>query len=245
VGGGTPPPTALPASVTASRKIVLIHSAVADSRMWERQQRVLSERGFDVVAPDLPGFGSEPVPSEPFSFVERIAALLPAMLVGNSFGGRIALETALAHPEGVPKLVLADPALGDHAWSADMTSYWSEEEELLERGDVAAATELTLSHFVEPHVHDVVRPMQRRAYELQLAAGDPEVRWPEPRPLSSLQPRTLVVLGEHDRPDFSAIAERIVREAPNARLEIVAGARHLPSLERPDEFDELVVPFLS
>jgi len=110
---------------------------------------------------------------------------------------------------------------------------------------VAAATELTLSHFVEPHVHEVVRPMQRRAYELQLAAGDPGALWPEPKPLSSLRPPTLVVLGENDRPDFAAIAERIVREAPNARLEVVAGARHLPSRERPDEFDALVVPFLS
>jgi 3-oxoadipate enol-lactonase len=226
-------------------RVVLIHSAVADSRMWDRQARVLCERGFDVVAADLPGFGSEPVPSEPFSFVDRIAVLLPAMLVGNSFGGRIALETALAHPDAVPKLVLADPALGDHAWSEDMASYWAEEEMLLEGGDVRGATELTLSLFAEPHVHDVVRPMQRRAYELQLTADEPEVRWPEPKALSSLQPPTLVVVGEHDRPDFHAIAERIVREAPNARLEIVVGARHLPSLERPDEFDELVVPFLS
>ena len=70
-------------------RVVLIHSAVADSRMWERQEGQLRERGFDVVAPDLPGFGSEPVPKSPFSFVDRIAALLPAILVGNSFGGRI------------------------------------------------------------------------------------------------------------------------------------------------------------
>jgi 3-oxoadipate enol-lactonase len=230
--------------MTTSR-IVLVHSAVADARMWDRQARMLRERGFDVVAPDLPGFGTEPVPSEPFSFVHRIAALLPAMLLGSSFGGRIALETALARPDAVPRLVLVAPSLGDHTWSEDMTSYWVEEEELLEREDVGAATELTLSHFVEPHVHDAVRPMQRRAYELQLAAGDQEVLWPEPQPLSSLQPPTLVVLGERDGPDFWAIAERIVREAPNARLEVVAGARHLPSLERPDEFDELVVPFLS
>ena len=53
-----------------SERIVLIHAAVADSRMWERQIHALRERGLDVVAPDLPGFGSEPVPTEPFSFVD-------------------------------------------------------------------------------------------------------------------------------------------------------------------------------
>ena len=69
-----PPPTE-----TMSERVVLIHAAVADSRMWQRQARGLQARGFDVVTPDLPGFGSEPVPAGPFSFVERIASLLPAM----------------------------------------------------------------------------------------------------------------------------------------------------------------------
>jgi pimeloyl-ACP methyl ester carboxylesterase len=212
--------------------------------MWERQERLLRERGFDVVAPDLPGFGSESVPSEPFSFVDRIAGLLPAMLVGNSFGGRIALETALAHPDGAQRLVLVDAALGDHDWSRDMTAYFEQEDELLERGDLDAATELTLSMFAQPHVHDVLRPMQRRAYELQRDAGDAVVNWPERKPLSSLRQPTLVLVGEDDRADFHLIAERIACELPNARLEVVKGARHFPSLEEPDEFDRLVFPFL-
>jgi 3-oxoadipate enol-lactonase len=226
------------------QRIVLIHSAVADSRMWERQERTLRERGFDVVAPDLPGFGSEPVPAAAFSFVDRIAALLPAILVGNSFGGRIALETALAHPDDVPRLVLVDAALGDHEWSDDMNAYFEDEEALLERDDLDAATELTLSIFGLPHVHAVLRPMQRRAYELQRDAGDAEVHWPERRPLSSLRPPTLVLVGSDDRRDFHAIARRIASEAPNARLEIVEGARYFPSIEAPDEFERLVLPFL-
>ena len=86
--------------------------------------------------------------------------------------------------------------------------------------------------------------MQRRAYELQQEAEDPPVHWPERKPLSSLRPPTLVVVGEDDRPDFHAIAKRIAHEAPDARLEIVKGARHLPSLETPDEFERLAFPFL-
>jgi 3-oxoadipate enol-lactonase len=228
--------------MTAER-VVLIHSAVADSRMWERQAALLRGRGYDVQTPDLPGFGNEPLPPGPFSFVEGIARLLPAVVVGNSFGGRIALETALAHPDGVRKLVLADASIRDHDWSPSVRDYWQREDELLERGDLDAATTLTLETFAQPDVHDALRPMQRRAYELQLDGGG-EPTWPEPRPLAKLRALALVLVGEHDLGDFHDIAARIVREAPRARLEIVPNAKHLPSLESPDVFDRLLLDFL-
>jgi 3-oxoadipate enol-lactonase len=57
--------------------------------------------------------------------------------------------------------------------------------------------------------------------------------------------RTLVAVGEHDKPDFRAIAERLARELPNAELAVVEGAGHLPSMERPDETAALVRRFLS
>jgi 3-oxoadipate enol-lactonase len=229
--------------MTAER-IVLIHSAVADSRMWNRQAALLRERGYDVVAPDLPGFGNEPEPGEPFSFVERIASLLPAVLVGSSFGGRIALETALTHPDRVAKLVLVGSGIRDHDWSSELRDYWEREDALLEDGDLDGATELTLQTFAQPAVHDVLRPMQRNAYELQVGAAD-MATWPELPPVTELRPPTLVLVGEEDVRDFREIGVRVVNEAPQARLEIIPGARHLPSLESPDVFDRLLLEFLA
>jgi pimeloyl-ACP methyl ester carboxylesterase len=72
----------------------------------------------------------------------------------------------------------------------------------------------------------------------------PDVRWPEERPLSDLAMPTLVVVGDRDQPDFMAIGERIAREAPNARLEVVPGAGHLVALEAPDAFERLLLDFL-
>ena len=67
-----------------------------------------------MVAPDLPGWGESPLPTETFSFVDVVAQHLPAALVGNSFGGMVALRTALAHPKQVSKLVLV--GAGYHSW---------------------------------------------------------------------------------------------------------------------------------
>ena len=60
-----------------------------------------------------------------------------------------------------------------------------------------------------------------------------------------MRARTLVAVGEHDKADFHRIAERLVRELPNAELAVIEGAGHLPSLERPDETAALVRRFLS
>jgi 3-oxoadipate enol-lactonase len=217
---------------------------VADSRVWERQARLLRGNGYDVETPDLPGFGTEPVPTERFSFVERIATFLPAVLVGNSFGGQIALATALRHPDRVPALILVDASLAAHDWSETITGYWEREEALVDAGDLDAATDLTLDLFVQPRVRSTVAPMQRRAYELQLAVPEPDVEPLEVSDLGRLTMPVLVLVGEDDVADFHAIAQRIVGEAPNARLAMVPDAKHLPALENPDEFERLLLDFL-
>jgi 3-oxoadipate enol-lactonase len=226
------------------RRVVLLHSAVGDSRQWARQVAALGD-DFDVVAPDLPGFGTEPEPTEPFSFVDRIAELLPASLVGNSFGGAIALRTALRHPERVDRLVLVGSGIPDWEWSTEMRDYFAREEEAVSRGDLDAATEVNMEFWVAPEHRDELRPQNRRSLELQTANDEPEVRWPELPPLETLAVPTLVVVGDRDKEDFRRIAAHLAETVPGARLEIVAGAGHLVGVDRPDELNALLLDFLA
>jgi pimeloyl-ACP methyl ester carboxylesterase len=225
------------------QKVVLLHSALGDSRLWRHQVAALGDR-YDVVAPDLPGWGTSPLPTEPFSFVEVVDALLPAALVGNSFGGAIALRTALAHPDRVSKLMLIDSGLPAWDWTEEMTSYFEAEGAAVEAGDLDAATEVNLQFWVKPEHHDEVRPQQRHALELQTAHEEPDVLWPEMPPLSSLTVPTLVVVGEDDKADFRAIAQHLAEEIPDADLAVVAGAGHLVGLDQPEELNALLLEFL-
>ncbi len=224
-------------------RVVLLHSAVGDSRQWRRQVDALQSR-FDVVAPDLPGFGSEPMPTEPFSFVERIVPLLPGALVGNSMGGGIALRLALTQPELVHRLVLVASDLPDWDWAPTIREYWAREAEAFERGDLDAVTEVNLEFWIAPEHRDELRPQQRRAMELQSAHEEPEVLWPELPPLETLAVPTLVVVGDRDQPDFRAIAEHVASTVAGARLEVVEGAGHLVGVDRPDELNRLLLEFL-
>jgi pimeloyl-ACP methyl ester carboxylesterase len=225
-------------------RVVLLHSSIGDSRLWRHQVPVLAER-FDVVTPDLPGWGETPLPHSPFSFVEIVSELLPAALVGNSMGGMIALRTALASPGRVDKLVLIGAGLPAWDWSEEMRSYWGEEDAAFQAGRLAEATEINLAFWVRPDLWDEVRPQQLRAFELAADHAEPEVLWPEMSDLSSLDVPTLVVCGDADKPDFLAISRHLAEQIPNAELVFLEGAGHLAGLDRPDELNELLLEFLT
>jgi 3-oxoadipate enol-lactonase len=196
--------------------IVLVHSGIASPEMWD---------GFE-----LPGELRRQRLDEPLSLDE------PAALVGSSYGGLYCLDVAARHPDLVTDLVLLDAPLPDHEWSDEVHAYAAEEDRLLEAGDLDAATELNLS-FWAPMVADRLRPMTRRSLELEID----EI---EQVDLSAVRARTLVAVGENDKADFHRIAERLVRELPNAEHAVVPGAGHLPSVERPAETAALIAAFL-
>jgi 3-oxoadipate enol-lactonase len=224
-------------------RVVLLHSALGDSRLWRHQIPAL-EGSFEVVAPDLPGWGETPMPTEPYSFVDVVAEHLPAVLVGNSFGGAIALRTALAHPDRVPKLVLAGSGLPAWDYTEEMRAYWADEEKAFEAGDLDAATEINLDFWVKPEHRDEIRPQQRRALELQSAHPEPELIWPEMAPLSTLTMPTLVIVGDDDKDDFKKIAQHLAEEIPDADLVVVPGAGHLIGIDQPAELNALLLEFL-
>ena len=221
--------------------IVLVHSGVTDASMWD---------GFDLPGAErheLRGFGDTPLPkSGEFAHADDLEARLgdgPAALVGASFGGEVCLEVAARRPELVSELVLLAARIPDHDnWSDEVIAFAEEEDRLLEEGDLDAAADLN-ARFWAPSVADRVRPMQRRSFELQLASAAEEVQ-PERIELGDVRARTLVVVGEDDKADFRAIAERLASEITDARLVKMPGVTHLPALERPTETAALVRDFL-
>ena len=225
-------------------RVVMLHSALGDSRLWKRQVAAL-EREHHVIAPDLPGWGENPLPTESFSLVDFAAGYLPGVLIGNSFGGAIALRTALAHPELVERLVLVAAGLPAWDWTEEMRAYFDAEQQAVDAGDLDGATDVNLDFWVKPQHRDEVRPQQRRALELQTAHEEPELIWPDMAPFSSLGMPTLVVVGADDHADLRAIAEHLAQEIPNADLVVVPGAGHLVGVDQPEELNALLLEFLS
>jgi pimeloyl-ACP methyl ester carboxylesterase len=97
--------------------VVFLHAAVCDSRMWRAQLDAVGT-SHKAIAYDRRGFGETRAEKEDFSAVADLLAVIdaaangaPAILVGCSQGGRVALDTALLHPSYVRALVLIAPGV--------------------------------------------------------------------------------------------------------------------------------------
>jgi 3-oxoadipate enol-lactonase len=243
--------------------VALVHEGVCDMRMWDELVEVLAPE-FTVLRYDLRGYGDSTLPPGPFSQSGDLLALLDQVgidrtaLVGVSYGGRVSLDTAFLAPDRVTALVLASPGLREHQWSKGVREFGDEEERLLDAGDVEAATDLNVRLWVDgpgrgpdperEAVRERVRTMQRRAFEIQIAAYEAE---PAPGPedpvsmrFGEIEAQTLVVVGDADVPDFLEIADTLDEELPNSRKVVLENTAHTIPLERPDEFRELTLEFL-
>ncbi len=219
--------------------------------MWGPQLGPLN-REHRVVAFDLPGFGAVPLEPGPLSYVDYVAERLeaPAAVVCCSFGASIGLELAVTRPELVERLVLIGSGLAGWDWSEGAQAGFAEEEEALERGDLegaaAAQARMWLADDAETAVVELVQEMTVRSYELQMPVEVEDV-WPEPRAttrLADVRCATLVVVGDRDVPDMLEIADVLATSIPGARKAVIEGSGHLPSLERPDELNRLLLDFL-
>lgn len=243
--------------------LLLIHAGVADRRMWEQQFEEFSRSHF-VIRCDLRGFGLTRNPPGDFAHHADIAALLrslrveSARVVGASFGGSVAIDFAISHPGMVDALVLAAPALGGYDFaSAAILDFFEAEEAAFERGDLDTATELNLRMWVDgfgrqpgtvsPDIREQVREMQFHIFlQAQQPGGNSKnLAPPAIDRLHEIAVPTLVLIGDHDAAEFLSIADLIARRIQNARLVTIPGAAHLPSMEKPGEFNRRVLEFLA
>lgn len=249
-------PSAKMASAKDERPtLVMLHGFALDSRMWRRQVEALGQ-DFRVLTLDLPGFGPQARELGEVDAAASVKAAFDAVrvdnahILANSFGAAVAADFALVHPSRVRSLTLMGPLLlgrrtGIEAWSRCVT--------LAAEGDRATASEIWL----DDPLFEGVRGDEELFEELRQIVldyggghwtGRVTAKWNRPDPipdLKKLDVPALVVSGEMDIPSFIQMAEAYARALPRARREIITGSGHLPNIEQPDAFNELVHSFLT
>jgi len=244
--------------------LVFLHAGVSDSRMWDPQWQRFA-LNFRVIRHDHRGFGKTKFVDEPFALRDDLSNLLrhlgveKAILVGCSMGGAAAIDFALEHPEAVAGLVLVGS--GVSGWndpgqlSTGALKHWSELLRAIHKGDLDGAREMDAKYWIDgqSRASSEVDPIYReRALRLHRDNFSPErfarqeksLTPPAIGRLREINAPTLVVIGDHDAEDLRKLADRLAAEIVGAKL-VKMNAAHLPSLEHPAQFNQLLDEFLT
>lgn len=222
--------------------IVLVHGLSLSSRYMVPLGRRLA-LGYDVVAPDLPGFGRTPPPAgaswpagpDVHEQADQLRAWMDAcgihraVLFGNSVGVQVVVDLAVRFPERVERLVLEGPT-PDPRYRSPGKQY---------------ARVVMNMPFEEPSLTPVLHMdyasagISRMTQQLRRTVGDPiETR------LSMVQAPTLVVRGQYDQTLSQPWAEEFTRLLPDGRLVVVEGAAHNAHYSAPHVMARLMRSFL-
>lgn len=234
--------------------------------MWDPQWPHLTS-ARSAVRLDLRGFGqSTTEPDGEWSHVTDVLETLHHVgverghLVGASFGAGVAVDVALTAPELVESLLLCPPGGGLFATlTPDLRDFFDAERDALSRDDLDAAVQANIDAWVvgprrnasavDPGVIAAVRTMQRQAFNVaaswQRNTPQEELEPPALERLSEIAAPTLVVVGGHDLEATDDAAARVIAGITGARRIDWPDVAHLPSLEKPQAFLDLLMDWIA
>ncbi|MBI1750917.1 MAG: alpha/beta hydrolase [Acidobacteria bacterium] len=235
--------------------VVLIHGGQLDRRMWDDQFQLFAER-FRVIRYDVRNYGKSDTATQVYASEEDLYALLKqldvekAHLVGLSLGGRIAIDFTLAHPEMVSALVPV--GAGMTGFSMPDNFPWEESLDAAQRGDFAKVTELWLkSGFMAPAMENPKLAPRVRQLSMENTKDwmsnpllERRMKPPAVERLGEIRAPTLIVAGSRDVLNIQAIAGILQARVPGARTVVIPGAGHMVNMEKPEEFNRVVLEFL-
>jgi len=238
------------------RPLVLVNSLGTDARIWDGVIERLAQR-YHVVSYDKRGHGLSEAPPGPYTLDDHVADLAALAdhlelekfaLAGVSVGGLIAQGFAIAHPERLAALVLCDTAA-----KVGTAELWNARIEAVTGRGIASISEAILERWFTRAFREQ-RPVELAGWRNMLerspvggyagtcaALRDADLR----AQVGQIRLKTLAVVGEEDGSTPPELVRETVGMLPNARLEIIEGAGHLPMIEQPERLAELMTDYFT
>lgn len=236
--------------------VLLANSVGTNFHVWDPQVSALAER-FLVLRYDMRGHGLTDCPAGPYTIAQLgddARLLLDAVgidsahVVGLSIGGLVAQRLAAAAPSRVRSLVLCDTAnvIGP-------PSRWDDRIDAVTKGGLASIVDGVLKVWftagflaAHPEIAQGFRTMLTRVplagyIACCHALRDADLREDD----SKIACPTLVVVGDQDASTSPAAARELCAAIKGAKLEVIANAAHIPTIEQPEALNHLLLGFLN
>jgi pimeloyl-ACP methyl ester carboxylesterase len=251
--------------------ILLIHGIAGSSTAWRAVMPTLAQR-YTVIAPDLIGHGQSAKPVGDYSLgayasgmrdLLRVLGVPRASIVGQSFGGGVALQLAYQHPELCERLVLVDSGgLGrEVSWllrfmalpgseylmpvlfPSIVRERGNEISRMMHKYGIAMARLGEMWRSYASLTESANRQSFIRTIRSVIDPGGQTVSAMDRLYLAEEVP-TLIIWGEGDTIIPVSHAYAAHEAIPGSRLEIIQGSGHFPHVEAPDEFIRVLLDFL-
>jgi 3-oxoadipate enol-lactonase len=234
--------------------LFLFHSLLSDRASFDAIAPRLSKT-HRVIVPELPGFGgSKAVSGGLAATADRMAEAVKeaggeAIVLGNGYGGFVALQMAIRHPDIASKFILADCGA---AFSEPGREAFRNMAAASKAKGLAAITDVAMRRLFAPEFQAAHPDLMRDRREAFLKT-DPQVLQAacaqlaelDLRPeLSKVKMPVLVLVGEHDEATPPPMSHELAALLPNARLKVLAGCAHVPQLQAPEVFLDAIADFL-
>ncbi|HEP8974108.1 alpha/beta fold hydrolase [Pseudomonas sp. VI4.1] len=244
--------------------LLMIHGSGPGVTAWANWRLVMPElaKGRRVIAPDMLGFGySERPADQQYSqqrWVEHAIGVLDALgiqqadIIGNSFGGGLALALAIRYPERVRRLVLMGSVGVSFPITPGLDAVWGYTpsfEEMRRLLDVFAYDRgLVTDELAELRYQASIRPGFQESFAAMFPA--PRQRWIEAlcsdeRAIRALPQETLVIHGREDKVIPLSASLALADLIPNSQLHVYGHCGHWTQIEQADRFARLVEDFLA
>ena len=245
--------------------VLLLHGSGAGVSAWANWRGlipVLAEQRR-VIAPDLVGFGyttlPDPVRFEIFdTWIDQILALLDGLeipkvhVVGNSFGGGLALHLAVRHPQRLGRIVLMGAGGVQFDFTPELDALWGytpSVENMKKIMDIMAYDRsLVTDELAELRYRATIRPGAQEAFEQVFP--EPRQRWLDAQivpdeDLAAIEHEVLILHGREDRVVPVAASQKMFDLIPNSQLHIFGKCGHWTQIEHAARFQHLVSTFFA
>ncbi len=244
--------------------VVLSHAGFVDSRMWDDQWEEFAQR-YRVMRYDMRGYGKSDPVQGPVSRRDDLYRLLQklgieqAHMIGCSLSGEMMLDFTIEHPEMVKSLVIISSTPSGFEMQGEPPAEVLEMIDAMQKHDAARMSEMQLRLWIDgpyrkpEQVDPVVR---QRAAEMNLipvkngtwitADAEPAnpLNPPAIQQLDRVQVPTLVMAGALDNSEILRAADAMTAGIKGARKAILPECAHVPNMEKPAEFNQIVLEFL-
>ncbi len=246
--------------------LVLLHGGYLDRRMWDDQFAVLANH-YRTIRYDIRGFGKSALPQVSYADRQDLYALLQFLgitktyLLGLSLGGEIVIDFTLEYPDMVDALILVGSPVSGYPHKVMFTEQqlqeqiqrWTPFKQAMQERNIPAMVDFLMD---DPTLMPSLQYPAARQRVREILSEYSFVWLLNPAPKQELIPAaygrlaeirvpTLLIVGADDHFQLHKSADKLEQDIPGARRVTIPATHHIPNMEKPAEFNQIVLNFLS